>query len=137
MPSGSGTHFVKTTTFTPGLGYGWQSGTVSSVDRTTPTALRRDFNATADATFAVALANGTYQVTVTLGDQSAARDNQRVFLEGEQVETLTTGVGAFFARTYLVTVRDGQLTLRLQDLGGASSTAALGAIEIDRLFATL
>ena len=44
-------------------------------------------------------------------------------IEGLQVDTVTTGAGAFVTKTYQATVSDGQLTVRLKDLGGADVNA--------------
>ena len=52
--------------------------------------LTRDVNYTKDATFAVDLANGDYDVIVTLGDTGQPHDLMGVFLEGAQVDTVTT-----------------------------------------------
>ena len=79
------------------------------------------------------LANGVYQVSVTLGDNTTARDQQGLYLEGEQVDTVTTAAGQFVTRTYLVTVTDGRLEVRLKDLGGADPLAVIDALEIDKV----
>src|SRR5205823_1295641 len=91
----------------------------SGRDRGTPdNDLWRDFNFTTDGTFAIDLPNGLYNVTVTVGDALYPHDLQGIYLEGTKVAALTTAKGQFTTQTYPVTVRDGQLTLRLLDLGG-------------------
>ena len=71
-------------------GYGWQTGSVFGLSRTMGDNLTRDVNYTKDATFAVDLANGDYDVIVTLGDTGQPHDLMGVFLEGTQVDTVTT-----------------------------------------------
>ena len=88
-------------------------------------------NLTADGTFVVDVPNGTYSVTVSLGDLgSTARDQMAVYLEGTQVDTVTTAARSVATETYQVTVADGQLTLRLQDQGGKNKTAAIAAFTL-------
>ena len=120
------------TSYTAAQGYGWQSGTVSSRDDTTPglTTIQRGYDYTKGATFGVALANGTYNVTVTMGDAGWMHDQQGVFLQGTQVDTVTTQVGQFYTHTYVVTVTNGQLTLKLQDLGGSDPNVVINALDI-------
>ena len=125
---------TETTTFTAAQGYGWQSGTISSRDRGTGTALTRDLNFTPNGVFAVNLPNGLYQVNVTLGDSGAfVHDSMGVFLENAQVDTVSTASTQVVTRSYSVNVTDGQLTLRLQDLGGADPNVAIEALAIANL----
>ena len=57
-------------------------------------------------------------VTLTLGDASWYHERMGIHLEGALVGEVSTATGEFVTRSYTVTVSDGQLTLRLQDLGG-------------------
>ena len=67
-------------------GYGWTSGTIRSVDRSTGSALERDFNYTPKGAFQVDVPNGSYDVELILGDLGRyAHDNVGVFLEGVHV----------------------------------------------------
>src|SRR5881275_2949922 len=60
--------------YNPTLGYGWQSVTaITAVDRGTSDPLTRDFHQAHDGTFQAGVANGTYEVTVHLGDVTANR----------------------------------------------------------------
>jgi len=127
------TQVVHTTTYAPAQGYGWLSGTLDSRDRGTPDALRRDFNFTAEAVFAVDVPAGNYDVTVTMGDASYGYDQMGVFLEGVQVDSLTTAKGEFVTRTYQVAVSDGQLTLGLDDLGGTSPYVVINALTVTQV----
>ncbi len=124
------TQVVHTTRYTSALGYGWLSGTVSSVSWSTGTDLTRDFNHTTLATFIVDVPNGTYDVVLTLGDANAAHDLMGIFLEGVHVDTVTTARREWATRTYRVTVSDGQLTLLLDDLGGSDAFVMINGLEI-------
>jgi len=121
---------TNTTTFSTALGYGWTGGTVSAVDRGTSDPLTRDFNSTPAATFAVTVPNGTYDVRITLGDSKASHDKMAVSLEGNRVATVSTKSGQFSPQTFRVTVSDGQLTLRLDDLGGSDKVVAIDALVL-------
>ena len=112
------------------LGYGWRSGKIEARDRATGTSLRRDLNFTALGTFAVDVPNGTYDVTITLGDATSAHDEMGVFLEGARADTVTTAKNQFSAKTYRVAVADGQLTVLLDDLGGTDASVVINAIEV-------
>jgi fibronectin type 3 domain-containing protein len=103
---------------------------VTSVDRGTGTNLTRDFVATNDATFVVDVPNGTYEVTVTLGDASSKRDQMTVWLEGSQVANVSTNSGQFKTLTFTVTVTDNQLTVRFLDTGGRTPQLALNALKV-------
>ncbi len=45
-----------------------------------------------------------------------------IFLEGIQVDTVTTAPRTVVPQTYPVTVSDGRLTVQLKDLGGKDRT---------------
>jgi hypothetical protein len=76
------------------------------------------------------VSNGQYDVVVTLGDTAAAHDEMGVFLEGVQVDTVTTSSGQTIAGTYRVDIGDGQLNLRLVDLGGSYSWVMINALDV-------
>jgi len=122
---------TENTAYTTALGYGWTVGTVRSVDRRIGDALGRDLNLTADATFVVDVPNGTYNVTVGLGDLGrTAHDQMAVYLEGVAVDTVSTDAESLLTTTYQVTVSDGQLTLRVKDWGGTDRNVALAAFTL-------
>lgn len=122
--------------FTAESGYGWTNGTLNLVDRGEPDALRGDLAAIAseNATFAVDLPNGRYQVTVVMGDANRVRDQMELQIEpresSEVVEVLTAETNDFEERTYLVTVSDGQLRLQLSDLGGQTGRAVINGLIV-------
>ena len=118
--------------YTSATGYGMQSGFVMAADRFTGTPLSRDFLYGSDFTFAADLPNGSYDVTLTVGDESRyAHDNMAVFLEGMQVDTVSTRRREVLTIVYAgVTVADGQLTLQMTDLGGKDVNAVINGLEI-------
>ena len=119
------------TNFTTARGYGWLSGTISSRDRGTGSALERDLNFTPDGTFVVNVPNATYNVTVRLGDRGQFwHDQMGVYLEGTQVGTVSTGRAEVVNLSYEVAVNDGQLTLRLRDQGGTDPNASIVGLDI-------
>jgi len=120
---------TNATKYSASLRNGWQKGYVYSADRATGSALQRDLTYTRDGTFAVDLPNGRYQVVATLGDTKYVRDRMGVFLEGVQVDDVTTNK-TLVTRTYTVNVWDGQLTLRLDDLGGSNAYVAVAALRV-------
>jgi fibronectin type 3 domain-containing protein/subtilisin family serine protease len=124
------TQVTEATTYSQALGYGWLSGSIASRDRGVGDDKQRDFNFTQDGTFVANVANGSYLVTALMGDASAPHDQMGVFLEGTQVDSVTTAAGQWLTRTYAVTVNDGQLTLRLRDLGGSDPNAVLNALDV-------
>jgi hypothetical protein len=119
--------------FDAAVGYGWQVGSVFSISRSAGTDLTRDVNYTRDATFAVNLANGEYDVIVTLGDTGQPHDQIGVFLEGVSVDSVTTATGTTVARTYRTSVSDAQLTLRLADLGGSDPWVMINGLDVVRV----
>ncbi len=121
------THLTK---YSEGRGYGWTSGTVQSRDRVIASDRDRDLVFSPNAEFAVDVLNGTYRVTVTLGDATGRHDLMGVFLEGEQVNTVTTATGGLATTTYTVLVVDGRLDVGLVDQGGTDPNVTIVALEI-------
>ena len=119
------------TSYTASGGFGWSSGTIAARDRGWGTAITRDFNFTQDGTFLVNLPSGTYDVTLVMGDLTNMHDQMGVYLEGALAATVTTAANQYVTRTYQVSVTDGQLTLRLRDLGGADANVVLNAVTIE------
>jgi formylglycine-generating enzyme required for sulfatase activity/fibronectin type 3 domain-containing protein len=124
------TRVVHTTAYSAATGFGWAPGTIDSRGRAAGTSLSRDLNFGAEGTFLVDVPNGIYDVTVISGDQAAGHDQEGVFLEGVQVDTITTARNTWVARVYLVAVADRQLTLTLRDLGGADKFFAINALTV-------
>jgi hypothetical protein len=129
-PVASGYTRIAGDKYNAATGYGWQSGYVYTFDRGVGTDLTRDFNYTTLGTFAVDVPNGSYDVTVTLGDTMVAHEQMGVFLEGLQVDSVTTAKGQIVAKTYRTSVGDGQLTLTLRDLGGPDIYVMINALDV-------
>jgi subtilisin family serine protease/fibronectin type 3 domain-containing protein len=121
---------IETDRYAASVGYGWQENTIKSYDRATGGDLLRDFHYTPQGTFLVDLPNGQYEVVLAMGDAGALHDLMGVFLEGTQVDTVSTDAGQYATNTYLVDVNDGQLTLQLIDLGGTNANVVINALEV-------
>ncbi len=127
------TQVTGSTLYSVGIGYGWTSiAGLSSRDRTLPNALNRDFvQSGTEHTFNVDLANGDYQVTVTIGDQSFMHDLVDVYAEGVlKVNDVSSVAGSFQQVTFYVTVGDYQLNLRFVDDGGVDPNWVVDALVI-------
>jgi PKD repeat protein len=132
-PPATGYVSVPVVAYTPQLGYGWTSTKgISAVDRGTSNDLTRAFHTGTNGTFEIALPNGTYQVTPTLGDAAAVCDVSNLYLEGRSVASnLVTQAGQFIQPTYTVKVTNGLLTVRLVDSGSATNTGwALDGLDV-------
>src|SRR6185437_6663657 len=91
----------------------------------------RDFNYTADGTFAVDVTNGTYAVTLTMADMAGAlHDDVGVYFQGNQYDEVTLPINQALVKTYSVQVTNGQLDLRLADLGGTDPYAVINGLSI-------
>ena len=128
------TRVAHNDTYSAATGFGWSSGSIDSRDRGSfyGNDLERDFNFTSVGTFLVDVTPqpAVYDVTVTLGDGLATRDDMGIFLEGALVDTVTANAGQYAVNTYRVTVSDGQLTLTVQDLGGSSNLVMINGVDI-------
>ncbi|MCL4203911.1 MAG: hypothetical protein KJ000_15520, partial [Pirellulaceae bacterium] len=112
-------------------GFGWLSGSIKALDRRTGSALDRDANLTSNGIFAVDVPNGSYAVTVRLGDLGrTVRDEMAVFLQGVQVDRVTTAARSVESRTYQLAVTDGQLTLNLRDFGGRDKSVSITGLVV-------
>jgi fibronectin type 3 domain-containing protein len=134
-PVGSGaTQVSNGTVYSAESGFGWTEGTIDSRDRGSSAGddLSRDFNLTTAGTFVVDVLaeEAVYDVTIVMGDLLAARDEMGLLLEGTQFDSVSTAAGAYETRTFRVTVSDGQLTLRLEDLGGADPIAVINSLQV-------
>ena len=99
---------LPTTVYTKELGYGFEPGAqVTAVDRGGDDALRSDF-ITSDKPFyfSVALPEGNYRVTVTLGDRNGESTTTiKAELRRLMLENVHTAPGQFVTRTFMVNVR--------------------------------
>jgi serine protease len=123
---------TESTLYSASLGFGWSDASLASRDRGAPDDLRRDFVfSNANHTFSVDLANGEYEITVMVGDQSYTHDEIDVYAENIQVvDDLTAVAGAFQQATFWVNVTDGLLNLRFLDDGGADPNWVVNALTL-------
>jgi hypothetical protein len=136
-PKGQGyLRVTDNTRYSSALGYGWQSGKIYSADRGKKFSdLLRDLNYTLRGTFAVDLPNGLYEVEVAVGDCGPVpRGPMGIIFEGVQVDTVTTPKKTVVTRVYTpIVVSDGELTMRLQGLGGKNKYTAIEYLRISPL----
>src|SRR3990172_12956576 len=80
-------------------------------------------------TFKVDKANGTYNVTVTMGDNNYAHDNMVVKANGTTVlADVDNAAGAFTVNTFSVTVSGGSISLEFSDAGGSDPTWVVNSV---------
>ena len=106
------TQVLPTSIYTKELGYGFEPGAnIMCLDRGGKDALRRDF-CTSDKPFyfSVALPEGNYNVTVTLGDATGeSHTTIKAELRRLMVEHVHTLTGKLATRTFVVNVRTPQI----------------------------
>jgi fibronectin type 3 domain-containing protein len=118
------------TKFSSATGFGWLEGSVGSRDRAVGSDALRDFDMTTGATFAVDVPNGAYEVTIVMGDATAAHDQMAIVLEGVDAAVISVAKGKSLSRTWRATVADGQLTVRFEDRGGSDPNAVVNALAL-------
>ena len=125
------------TTYSAALGYGWSQGTnIEQIDRGVGSDMDEAFDfTTSSATFTVNLLAGVYNVSLTSGDRSYAQGPEGIFIDGSQVDTISTNKDQFVTDTYQVTVTNGILNLQLVSLDGAAGTALINGLVIDGIAA--
>jgi fibronectin type 3 domain-containing protein len=129
------TQVTNFTAYSPANGFGYLAGNVQSIDRFVGSAATRDLNYASSFTFAVDVQNGAYEVEISFGDTGPyGHDSMAVYLEGEQVDTITTLAGEVQTLTYSnIAVGDGQLTLRMEDVGGIDANVVINSLAVTRL----
>ena len=125
------TRVTALTTYNASLGYGWTTN-VSQLDRRVGNSLTRDLHYRDVGTFVIDVANGTYEVALTVGDSGAAHD-QTISLEGVSVDSVTTSAGQFVTRTYTASVNDGQLTIHLDGRGGVDPNMVISGLRVTEI----
>lgn len=99
-------------------------------------AVSDDYNSTTDATFAVDVPNGTYDVTVTLGDPLANQGlNKVTYDDGVYYFAYVTGTTTATLKRQVI-VTDGRLNTRLEGDGGAGSHVSLNALDLVKVGGT-
>jgi len=117
--------FINVTIYTlysTSQGYGWNNTPLDGRDRGSGTYLTRDliFD-TEDREFKVDIPNGTYYLTIYLGDMDYAHDNMDVTAEGTVLaDDANTSAGEIKTFTSKVTVSDGQLNVIFHDDDGSN-----------------
>jgi lysophospholipase L1-like esterase len=104
---------APTVAYSKALGYGFEAGsTVTAVTGEASDPLQRGaVTATAPFSFSVAVPEGNYRVTVTLGDpQAEATATVKAEVRRLMVEHLHTAAGKFAARTFTVNVRGPKIS---------------------------
>ncbi len=82
------------TRYNASRGFGWTTAYwTGAKNRGGSNALTQDSNMSQMGTFVVDLPNGTYDVTITIGDELAVSDNLSVSLEGNVAGTLSASAG--------------------------------------------
>jgi len=134
-PVSSGYSRITETTAYTASSFGWtDTSGLESRDRSAlADDLKRDFvlHSSAARTFRVDLPNGSYSVSVTMGDNDFAHDNMIVKANGTTVLSgVNSGAGGFAANTFSVTVSGGSLSLEFSDGGGADPTWVVNALTV-------
>jgi fibronectin type 3 domain-containing protein len=84
-----------------------------------------------ERSFKVDLADGTYNVKVSIGDYVYGHDKIDVFAEGVlKVNDISVSAGSFSEQRFSVVVSGGQLNLVFADDGGSDANWVINAIEI-------
>ena len=123
------TRVTGATTYNSTRGYGWTT-TVNHLDRRAGNDLARDLHYRSEATFLVDVANGTYEVSLTVGDTGPSAHDQAISLEGVVVDNVATAPRQILTRSYTTTVNDGQLTVYLDGRGGVDQNMVISGLQI-------
>ena len=127
------TRVNPTTRFTTARGYGFvnTTGIAAAPLSTSNETLTSNDIQTSAATFRVALANGTYNVYLTLGDNKTAENNQYYYLNGVRRGVVSTAAGEHVTIMDRVEVVNGYLTVKLSASGSSVALNALAAVRIN------
>jgi lysophospholipase L1-like esterase len=127
-PAEGYTKVTPQTVYDTALGYGFnQTQKVNAKDRVEPGALRRDFCIPLDTAFLLDVADGTYKVSVLLGDQIAATETTIKAGEGRlMVCKQRTSAGSFARVSFSVWVTGGRLKLAFTGLA-----PRINALEVE------
>jgi hypothetical protein len=111
-------------------------GVIDAVERNHDPVMRRDLiYSNGKRSFNHAIPNGSYRLTITMGDAGHAHDEMRVQSEGVVLAAgVTTAAGEFHVVQGVVEVNDGELKVVFSDNGGTNPHWVLNGlvIEIDR-----
>ena len=126
------TRVTDSTAYNTSLGYGWNiTNGIRSRDREQETDLYRDFNFMRSGSFLVDIPNGSYTVTVEMGDREYAHDEMSVHYEGLLGGMVSSEIDQYTkVIEYNVEVNDGQLKVDFHDLGGSDPYVVVNAPTI-------
>jgi hypothetical protein len=120
------TRVTPTSIYNPAAGYGFQSGIIRGLVQA-----GTHFDYSPAATFAADVANGTYQVTLTLADPGPAdRDLVVARFQGAPAGPATPGAGRTMTMTSTVNVTNRQLDVGMDLLGGTFPYVAIEGLQI-------
>ncbi len=137
------TQVTEATDYSAGT-YGWSdTSLIQSRDRGAPADdLNRDLalnDSGGTGTFNVDLPNGSYSVTVRMGDHDYAHDNMQISADGGGGSSIVapdvdTAANTFVDTTFNVDVTGGSLALAFSDTGGTDPSWVVNAITIGNKF---
>lgn len=121
---------TQSSKFSEKTGTGWLTGELWNVKQGTGSTFATQGLGTSDGTFGVNLDNGKYRVTVRLGHPTQILDKIGISLQDAQVAEVKTSAGQSLTRAFYVNVTNGQLRLRLNDLGGRNRNIVIQSLDV-------
>lgn len=114
-------------------GYGWDNtANIDDRKRTSGTALKKDLHfSSQDRTFKIDLPNGTYNVTLYIGDMQYPHDKMDISVEGVLVlDDISSAAGEVKELSFSTTVSDGTLDILFHDDGGTDPNWVINGLKI-------
>jgi PKD repeat protein len=121
---------TPSTSMKGGASFGWQKGTIYGLNTGIGAPPTEALDYTGSGNFSVKLPNGTYNVTLTVGDPTKAHNNMAYSLQGTQVASVSTLAGQSISKTFTATVSNGMLQLGLKGLDSTNPNAVVQAVDI-------
>lgn len=117
--------------YTPGVNtHGWANDDTKYLDYPSVSdPLHRDMGVIFDNVFFAEIADGTYQVTVYMGDYLESQDAISLVLQGNEVDQISSAPGELFVGNYNINVVDGLFEMRIKGNPG-SPFGYVRAVEI-------
>ncbi len=115
----------------------WSKGSVAARNRSGENGvneINRDFVLSEQpAMLSHKISNGTWTVTLNMGDEEYSHDQMQVWAEGKrQGENIDSGRGLFPYHIFDVEVTDGQLDITFLDAGGADASWILNRMTLTK-----
>jgi PKD repeat protein len=132
-PVAEGYTRAQPVSYTASKGYGWTAvqQLTAFQSKSWANALTIDGIRGTRGVFLADVPNGDYQVTVTLGELNKVRDNVSLWAEGILIDPdIDTSGTSFEVITFTVAVADGQLRLRIEDMGGANRYFSINGVDV-------